>query len=136
MASLESDNKQINLYLTVAETCDAIANHAPQTLREAVQWIWMYQVVERMHGHGNGYGRTDLLLVDFYKNDIKAGKLTRQEAREIVGEMYIKYGSYTALGGRLEDGSDATNEMSWVCLEAYDLVGGINHLGVMWHPVV
>jgi formate C-acetyltransferase len=86
-----------------------------------------------MHGHGNGYGRTDQLLPPFYEKDIAEGRITRQEARELVGEMYIKYGSYTALGGRLQDLSDATNEMSWVCLEAYDLVGGINHMGVMWH---
>ncbi|WP_075589898.1 pyruvate formate lyase family protein [Labilibacter marinus] len=134
LAASEINNDQLNIYLSIAETCEAIATRAPQTLKEAVQWIWMFQVVERMHGHGNGYGRTDQLLIDFYKSDMEKGILTRQEARELVGEMYIKYGSYTALGGRLQDGSDATNEMSWVCLEAYDLVGGINHLGVMWHP--
>lgn len=134
LAQNESNHDQLNRYLQIADTCEAIAARAPQTLREAVQWIWMFQVVERMHGHGNGYGRTDQLLIDFYRSDMEKGTLSRQEAREIVGEMYIKYGSYTALGGRLQDGSDATNEMSWVCLEAYDLVGGINHLGVMWHP--
>lgn len=134
LATEESDNTQINLYLSIAETCEAIATRAPQTMREAVQWIWMYQVVERMHGHGNGYGRTDQLLLDFYKADLEKGIFNRQEAREFIGEMYIKYGSYTSLGGRLQDGSDATNEVSWLCLEAYDLVGGINHLGVMWHP--
>jgi formate C-acetyltransferase len=134
LASKETDNEEINRYLLIAETCKALATRAPQTLREAVQWIWFFQVAERMHGHGNGYGRTDQLLIDFYRSDMQKAILSRQEAREIVGEMYIKYGSYTALGGRLQDGTDATNEMSWICLEAYDLVGGINHLGVMWHP--
>ncbi|MGV8094422.1 MAG: pyruvate formate lyase family protein [Mangrovibacterium sp.] len=134
LASKECDPAQTDRYMKVAQTCKAIAERAPQSLHEAVQWIWMFQVVERMHGHGNGYGRTDQLLFDFYLNDTIANQFTRQQARELIGEMYIKYGSYTALGGRLEDGSDATNEMSWVCLEAYDLVGGINHLGVMWHP--
>ncbi len=132
-ASKLSDSKQIDLYLSIAEVCDNLAIRAPQTLHEAVQWIWFFQVAERMHGHGNGYGRTDLLLQPFYKKDIAENRITRQMARELVGEMYIKYGSYTAIGGRLQDMSDATNEMSWVCLEAYDLVGGINHMGVMWH---
>lgn len=134
LAKAETENDAIERYLIIAETCGALATRAPKTFREAVQWIWFFQVAERIHGHGNGYGRTDLLLKDFYLNDIRENNLTRQEAREIVGEMYIKYGSYTAIGGRLADGSDATNEVSWVCLEAYDLVGGINHLGVMWHP--
>jgi formate C-acetyltransferase len=134
LAEKERNTDQQNLYITIAETCQALATRAPQSYREAVQWIWFFQVAERMHGHGNGYGRTDQLLYRFYKNDMDSGKLTREEAREILGEMYIKYGSYTATGGRLKDGSDATNEMSWICLEAYDLVGGINHMGVMWHP--
>lgn len=136
MASKETSHEEINRYLLIAETCKALATHAPKSLREAVQWIWFFQVAERIHGHGNGYGRTDQLLIDFYRSDMHQGSLTRQEAREIIGEMYIKYGSYTALGGRLQDETDATNEMSWVCLEAYDLVGGINHLGVMWHPAM
>ncbi|NOR75082.1 MAG: hypothetical protein GQ525_07970 [Draconibacterium sp.] len=132
-ASQSSNSKQIDLYLSISEVCDNLAVNAPQTFHEAVQWIWFFQIVERIHGHGNGYGRTDLLLQSFYEKDISEGKITRQMARELVGEMYIKYGSYTALGGRLQDLSDATNEMSWVCMEAYDLVGGINHFGVMWH---
>ena len=132
-ASKCEDSKQIDLYLSVADVCDNLAENAPQTFHEAVQWIWFFQIAERMHGHGNGYGRTDLLLQPFYEKDIAEGKITRQLARELVGEMYIKYGSYTAIGGRLKDLSDATNEMSWVCLDAYDLVGGINHMGVMWH---
>ena len=93
LAKTESNNEQLNIYLAIAETCDALATRAPQSLREAVQWIWMFQVVERMHGHGNGYGRTDQLLIDFYRSDMEKGTLTRQEARELVGEMYIKYGS-------------------------------------------
>ncbi|MCG8306041.1 MAG: pyruvate formate lyase family protein [Cytophagales bacterium] len=128
-----NDSDQINNYLTIAEVCDNLSERAPQTFHEAVQWIWFFQVVERMHGHGNGYGRTDQLLQSFYERDFSEGRITRRQARELIGEMYIKYGSYTALGGRLKDSSDATNDMSWICLEAYDLVGGINHVGVMWH---
>jgi formate C-acetyltransferase len=132
-ASKCEDSGQIDLYLSVADVCDNLSVHAPQTFHEAVQWIWFFQIAERMHGHGNGYGRTDLLLHPFYEKDMAEGRITRQQVRELVGEMYIKYGSYTAIGGRLKDLSDATNEMSWVCLEAYDTVGGINHMGVMWH---
>jgi pyruvate-formate lyase len=133
LLAVTNNSEQINHYLTIAEVCDNLSERAPQTLHEAIQWIWFFQVVERMHGHGNGYGRTDQLLHSFYEKDIKNRKISRQLARELVGEMYIKYGSYTALGGRLKDLTDATNEMSCVCLEAYDLVGGINHMGVMWH---
>lgn len=66
---------------------------------------------------------------------VKKGILTRDEARNILAELYLKYGgNYFSFGGRLYDGSDATNEVSWIGLEAYDMVGGYNHLGLMWHP--
>jgi formate C-acetyltransferase len=108
---------------------------SPQTFEQAVQWICFFQVVERLNGHGNGYGRRDLLLNDFYRRGIEKGILTRTEARELIAEMYLKYGgNYFALGGRLKDGTDATNEVSWIGIEAYDITGGYNHLGLMWHP--
>ena len=47
----------------------------------------------------------------------------------------MKYGgNYWSFGGRDINGEDATNEMSWICVEAYDVTGGYNHLGLMWHP--
>jgi len=62
------------------------------------------------------------------------GSLTRETARELIAEQYLKYGaSYFSFGGRNEKLEDATNELSWVALEAYDMLGGYNHLGVMWH---
>ena len=92
------------------------------------------RLFERINGHGNGYGRLDLLLIDFYKKDVEDGILTRDEARNIMAELYLKYGgNYFSFGGRLKDGSDATNEVSWIGIEAYDMLGGYNHLGLMWH---
>jgi formate C-acetyltransferase len=99
-----------------------------------VQWINFYQVAERIIGHGNGYGRLDLLLIGFYKNDIAKGVLTHEDARDLVGELYLKYGgNYFSYGGRDKDLKDATNEMSWIGIEAYDMLGGYNQLGAMWH---
>lgn len=122
-------------YEFVAANMKQLAEGAPKTFVQAVQWIQLFQVAERINGHGNGYGRLDLLLIDFYKNDVKKGILTRDEARNILAELYLKYGgNYFSFGGRLYDGSDATNEVSWIGLEAYDMVGGYNHLGLMWHP--
>ena len=39
---------------------------------------------------GNGYGRMDLCLHDFYRRDMDAGILARREAREYIAEMYMK----------------------------------------------
>ncbi|MFR8355992.1 MAG: pyruvate formate lyase family protein [Parabacteroides sp.] len=48
--------------------------------------------------------------------------------------MYLKYGgNYFCFGGRDKELKDATNEVSWIGVEAYDMLGGYNQLGVMWH---
>lgn len=120
-------------YELVSKNCSAISCEAPKTYHQALQWIMLYMIVERINGHGNGYGRFDQLLMPFYEKDKAEGRIDRARARELLGEWYLKYGPHLSYGGRLQDGSDATNEMSWIGLEAYDLVGGYNQFGVQWH---
>lgn len=135
LAKTEKDPALKENYYFVSKTCRGIASRAPETFGEAVQWLQLFTTVERINGHGNGYGRLDQLLYPFYKKDMEAGIITREEARNLVAELYLKYGgNYWSFGGKDKDQKDATNEMSWVCLEAYDITGGYNHLGLMWHP--
>lgn len=130
----EEDPAQKELYKRVSENCSNLACNPPRTFIEALQWINFYQIAERIIGHGNGYGRLDQLLIDFYRNDIKKGIITPNEAREYIAELYLKYGgNYFSFGGRTQDLKDATNELSWLGVEAYDMLGGYNQLGVMWH---
>ncbi len=135
LTKTEKDPALKENYYFVSKTCRGIASRAPETFGEAVQWLQLFTTVERINGHGNGYGRLDQLLYPFYKKDMEAGIITREEARNLVAELYLKYGgNYWSFGGKNKDQKDATNEMSWVCLEAYDITGGYNHLGLMWHP--
>jgi formate C-acetyltransferase len=121
-------------YHVVAKTCEAIVSEPPQTFLQAVQWIQFFQLAERIIAHGNGYGRLDQLLFKFYRRDLAAGRISCDEARGWIAELFCKYGgNYFAVGGRDRLGRDATNELSRVILEAYDLNGGDNNLGVMWH---
>jgi len=121
-------------YLTMARVCENIWENPPSNFHEAVQWIWFFMIVDRMWCHGNGYGRLDQFLYPFYKKDRKEGRLTREEARDLIAELFVKYGgNYFTLGGRDKNLKDATNELSWVCLEAFDMVGGYNCFGVLWH---
>ncbi|MEI8233272.1 MAG: pyruvate formate lyase family protein [Verrucomicrobiota bacterium] len=122
-------------YQVVAETCEAIVADAPRTFLQAVQWIQFFQLSERIIAHGNGYGRLDQLLWGHFCRDLGAGRMTRAEARGWIAELFCKYGgNYFSVGGRGADGRDATNALSRVILEAYDMNGGDNNLGVMWHP--
>jgi pyruvate-formate lyase len=130
LAAQEPDSS----YALVADTCAAIVEDPPQTFHQAVQWMQFFQVCERMNGHGNGYGRLDQFLLPFYREDLRQGRITPEEARDLVAEFYLKYGgNYFSVGGRDAQLRDATNELSWRCVEAYDLVGGYNCMGVLWH---
>ena len=135
LAQAESDPWQKQTYQRIADCCAHIAWNAPRTYYEGVQWIHFAVLLDRVVGHGNGYGRLDLYLIDLYRKSRAAGELSDEEAREYLSEMFLKLrGQFFSLGGRDAQLKDATNEMSFVVLEAYDLIGDYNNLGVMWHP--
>ena len=119
----------------IAACCEHIATEPAGNYYEAVQLIMFSVLFDRSVGHGNGYGRLDLYLIDYYNQGMADGTLTRREAREYLSEMFMKLRDhFFSVGGRDRDLRDATNEMSWVVLEAYDLIGDYNNMGVMWHP--
>ena len=135
LADLETDPEQKQTYLRIADCCAHIACHPPRSYYEGVQWIHFGVLLDRVVGHGNGYGRLDLYLNDLYEASMAEHALTREEAREYLSEMFLKLrGHFFSLGGRDHQLQDATNEMSFVVLEAYDLIGDYNNLAVMWHP--
>ncbi len=135
LADTECDPWQKQTYQRVADCCAHIALKPPRTYYEGVQWIHFAVMMDRVVGHGNGYGRLDQYLIDLYRKSKAAGELSDDEAREYLAEMFLKLrGHFFCMGGRNADLEDATNEMSFVILEAYDLVGDYNNLGVMWHP--
>jgi formate C-acetyltransferase len=88
-------------------------------------------------GGGIGPGRTDQYLFSYYQNDMQAGHLDRDKAKELLLNLYIKLNSawlffpvnvaryFTGisgsqafmLGGVGRDGLDATNELSRLMLE-------------------
>ncbi len=134
-ARTETDPWQQKTYHRIAACCEHIATQPPRTYYEGVQWIHFAVMLDRVVGHGNGYGRLDAYLIDLYRRSKAAGDLSDDEAREYLSEMFLKLrGHFFSVGGRDAAGRDATNEMSFVVLEGYDLVGDYNNLGVMWHP--
>ena len=132
----ESANENERARFTqIADCCNHIATEPPRSYYEAVQFIHFTVLFDRTVGHGNGYGSLDQYLERFYHKDMTDGTLTRTDAKEYIAEMYMKLrGHFFCVGGRNAEGQDATSEMSFVALEAYDLVGDYNNLGVMWHP--
>ena len=93
------------------------------------------------NGHSFSYGRFDQYLIDLYNSNIEAGKLSKEKALEIITHFFIisnslnkvrpwghtqysgGYPLYSNLtvGGLKTDGSDASNELSYLCMEAMNL---------------
>lgn len=137
LAAQSEDPEQKARYTLIAEDCLQLATGAPQTFHQAVQYIQFAIMSDRIVGHGNGYGRLDLYLNDFLEKDLSEGRITRDEARNYVAEMFLKLrGQHFTICGRKEDGSDATCTASWIILEAYDMVDDYNNMFFMWHEDV
>lgn len=67
-------------------------------------------------------GRFDQDLWPYYRDDLAAGRVTRQEALAWVGQLFANVdtccGWNVAIGGTAADGSSGCNDLTMVCLEA------------------
>ena len=76
----------------IAETCEWVLENPPRTFLEAVQFFYFIHLIRYLEFSTVGIGvRLDILLVTFFENDLKAGRITREEALEILQLLWIKF---------------------------------------------
>lgn len=122
--SEDADNKAG--YLRMSRACKNIAYHPPEDFFEAVQLIAITHDFCSVEGNGaTSQGmRIDQLLNPFYLSDISNGKITRDQALEIVCALWRIFESYgercanLTIGGCDQYGNDCSNEMTLICMEA------------------
>ena len=110
------------------------------SFHDAVETSWVVCFFLFVEGAGPSitWGRWDQYMYPYYKRDIEAGIITPESAMELIEEMYIKvtsnvwfqstqmayiFGGYYRyphldVGGLDENGRDASNELSYLCLRA------------------
>ena len=125
--------------LEVARICKKLAQNPPETYQEAVQATWFLYVILQMEGNASSFspGRMDQYLLPYYENSRKAG-MTLEDALEITECLWLKFnqlvylrnsnsakyfagfpiGFNVAIGGQKADGSDASNDLSYLFLQA------------------
>jgi len=130
---------------TIAKVCRRVAHKPARTLHEAVQLMWFGYLIECVeNGESTGafaLGRFDQNLWPYWKADRDAG-IARDTLAELVASFWVKLNEFTGLqvlnltiGGSDRDGSDAVNELSFVCLELMDgFRSNVPSLSVRWHP--
>jgi hypothetical protein len=107
-----------------------LSEYPPRTFQEAIQLVYsfhsMMQIDDR---YAMAFGRLDQYLHPFYSADGAAGRLTDELALQILEHFFAKITAdedvqNIAVGGvRPDDGSDATNELSFLILEACGRIG-------------
>ncbi len=129
MAKAETDTIRKAELEQIAETCAWVPENPPRTFREALQFYWFIHIglrKEAPYHSGPCPGRMDQWLYPYYEKEIREGTLTRQEAAELIGLVWVKLnemqmvsGSYfekeaagsllqqVTLGGTTIDGQDA-----------------------------
>ena len=127
--------------LTIAENCRVVPENPPQTFQQALQLVWFVHVYFHIEvcTTANGFGRFDQYMWPYYKKDVIDDKrITQDEALEMLECFYLKacevfevrdrwyatsFAGYPmweilVVGGQTPDGKDATNDLSYLCLEA------------------
>ncbi|HQC88822.1 MAG TPA: glycyl radical protein [Acetomicrobium sp.] len=144
LAKVENDAKRKAELEKMAQICDKVPTHSPETFWEALQHYWFVHVgivYETNPWDSFNPGRLDQHLFPFYEKEIADGTLTREQAKELLEAFWIKFNNQPAvpkvrvtaeesftyndftkinIGGLKKDGSDGVNEVSYLLLEVLD----------------
>jgi len=173
-AAVSGDSGRRNELMEIAGVCERIASGPPRTFREAIQAVWFANAAFHSTFDNILLGRFDQFLFPFLERDLSEGRITLDQAQELVDLFWLKCcerlknydlnrtetllhagpptksqraegigvwslfmggkttqdtfsldgGSYThmmmtlALSGKTADGEDATNPLTYLCLNA------------------
>lgn len=79
-----SDQAQKENLKEMAAALDRISVSRPETLREAIQLMWLYILISGTYN----YGRVDDLLGDYLVRDLEKGTLTMETAQELFNGFW------------------------------------------------
>lgn len=139
-AQLCTDEKRRSELEKLADMCRNVPLNPARSFHEAVQAIYLILLAVHLesNGHAISLGRFDQYVYPFYRKDLEEGRITREEALEIIEAFFIKCNELNklrswpdtefflgyqmfinlAICGQTKDGKDATNEISHMCIEA------------------
>ena len=140
LALLEKNPRRKEELLEIARVCRRVPEHPARTFREALQSFYFYHTCIFMEQNAASYnpGRMDQYLWPYYKADLEAGRITPEEAQELLDCLWVKFSepclfqdAVTAefaagypmfqnvcVGGVDHAGRDAVNDLSYMMLQA------------------
>lgn len=143
MAKEEEDKDRAEELKKIAHICSRVPEYPAETFEEAIQSVYFMHLIAQIESGGNSIslGRIDQILYPYYKADLEAGRITSERARELMAMLFIKVNEIwnileeafipggegtegkttqnVTVGGIGKDGEDATNELSYIGLDAF-----------------
>ncbi len=137
MAENETNSRRRKELLEISSICDRVPAKPARTFREALQCFWfMFMMVNP--SPTPTIGRFDQYMYPFYQADIAAGRITDEEVLELLGMLRIRCMEMNqqsgreirkrtsggarwmnmTIGGQKPDGTDASNPLTRLILQA------------------
>lgn len=139
MAREEQDPQRKKELLKIAEVCDRVPEKPARTFHEALQSMFFLHTCIYMEHESASYnpGCFDQYMYPFYKADLEAGRITQDEAQELLECLWVKFAEpclfqdatsarYSAgyplfqnlcVGGVDSSGRDAVNDLSYMVIQ-------------------
>jgi choline trimethylamine-lyase len=140
LASVESSAERKAELEAIAETCARVPANPPRSFQEALQSVWFViaaAMLEENQQSIGSPGRVDQYLLSYLRQDVLDGRLSAEEARELMCCFLMKfaetpwllseagakyYAGYTTfsnvcVGGQKREGGDATNELTYLVID-------------------
>lgn len=140
MAEVEKNEERKNELLEIGRVCYKVPENPPETFQEATQFLWFVQLsgIISENPLALNVGRFDQFMYPYYRLGIEKNRINDSKAQEIIESLWIKLSEWVwtissntanyfagynqfqnlTVGGRKRDGTDATNELSYMCLDA------------------
>ncbi len=142
MAAKETNPTRKAELIRMAENAEHVPGEPARDFWEACQSQWftqMFSRIEQKTGTTISNGRMDQYFYPFYKKDIEAGKITDDQATELLECMWVGMAEFidmfisptggafnegyahweaVTVGGQTPEGYDATNELSHLILKS------------------
>ncbi len=143
MAEKETDPQRIKELQTISRICRRVPEHPATGFHEAVQSLYFIHLIAQIESGGNSIslGRIDQILYPYYQRDREKGLIDPESARELLSLLFLKTNEIwnvleeayvpggegpegkttqnTTVGGLDRMGRDATNDVSFIALDAY-----------------
>lgn len=137
LADSETRPQRRKELLQIAENCRQVPRHGAGNFYEACQSFWFIHMIIQLEssGHSVSPGRFDQYMYPYYKQD---QAITEQMAQELIDCVWVKFNDINKIrddifaqafagyqafqnlcvGGQDAEGFDASNELSYMCMEA------------------